>query len=220
MLHHYINHSNQMRFYRLLLTTNRKLITEVCDLLIASGMNIRWRCTSRIDCVDEELLLKMKESGLVEIELGIETGSLRMQKLTKKNLNLQHAQKLISFMLKQGLLVGLFFMYGFPEETEEDLNQTLELLFNFLDQGVTRATMGFLHFSPATQITIDNLDKLTLDTNYRIVFRGIFGWQNEMEMIKSNKTIFSNFYNLQTVYSLIIGRAKSEEEINKILNMY
>lgn len=28
----------------------------------------------------------------------------------------------------------------------------------------------------------------------------------------------SNFYNLQTVYSLIIGRAKSEEEINKILN--
>jgi radical SAM superfamily enzyme YgiQ (UPF0313 family) len=181
------------------ITTNRKLITEVCDLLIASGMNIRWRCTSRIDCVDEELLLKMKESGLVEIELGIETGSLRMQKLTKKNLNLQHAQKLISFMLKQGLLVGLFFMYGFPEETEEDLNDTLELIFNLLDAGVNHVSMSFTRFNPATDITNRFLDKLELDPDMKILIRGVsYGFEDELDMIRNNKAMFPFFYHLNT----------------------
>ena len=181
------------------ITTNRKLITEVCDLLIASGMNIRWRCTSRIDCVDEELLLKMKESGLVEIELGIETGSLRMQKLTKKNLNLQHAQKLISFMLKQGLLVGLFFMYGFPEETEEDLNDTLELIFNLLDSGVNHVSMSFTRFNPATDITNRFLDKLELDPDMKILIRGVsYGFEDELDMIRNNKAMFPFFYHLNT----------------------
>ena len=181
------------------ITTNRKLITEVCDLLIASGMNIRWRCTSRIDCVDEELLLKMKESGLVEIELGIETGSLRMQKLTKKNLNLQHAQKLISFMLKQGLLVGLFFMYGFPEETEEDLNDTLELIFNLLDNGVNHVSMSFTRFNPATDITNRFLDKLELDPDMKILIRGVsYGFEDELDMIRNNKAMFPFFYHLNT----------------------
>ena len=181
------------------ITTNRKLITEVCDLLIASGMNIRWRCTSRIDCVDEELLLKMKESGLVEIELGIETGSLRMQKLTKKNLNLQHAQKLISFMLKQGLLVGLFFMYGFPEETEEDLNDTLELIFNLLDDGVNHVSMSFTRFNPATDITNRFLDKLELDPDMKILIRGVsYGFEDELDMIRNNKAMFPFFYHLNT----------------------
>lgn len=179
-------------------TSNQKLVAEVCDKIINENINITWSCSTRIDCLTEDLICKMVQSGLKSINVGIETGSPRMQKVINKRLNLEYAKKMVAFLQEQKLSVVLFFMYGFPEETEEDLNQTLELLFNFLDQGVTRATLSFLHFSPATQITIDNLDKLTLDANYRIVFRGIFGWQNEMEMIKSNKTIFSNFYNLRT----------------------
>lgn len=179
-------------------TSNKKLVVEVCDRIIDENINITWSCSTRIDCLTEDLVHKMVQAGLREIKVGIETGSPRMQKVINKRLNLDYAKKMIGILKENGLAVLIYFMYGFPEETEEDLNQTLEMLLDFLDQGVDQATMSFCHFSPATQMTIDNLDKLTLDMNNRGVFRGIFGWREELQILQSNKIIFSTFYNLQT----------------------
>ena len=179
-------------------TSNQRLVAEVCDRIIQENLKITWRCSTRIDCLTEELVDKMIQSGLVYINVGVESGSPRMQKVINKRLNLEYAKKMIAYMQQKKLKVGLYFMYGFPEETEEDLNQTLQLLFDFLDMGVDHTTMGFTHFSPATQMTIDNMDALTFDLDYRIIFRGIFGYRQEMEMMRSNKIIFSNFYNLRT----------------------
>lgn len=179
-------------------TSNKKLVSEVCDKIIDENIDITWSCSTRIDCLTEELVLKMVQAGLKGINVGVETGSPRMQKVINKRLNLDYAKKMILFLQEKKLSVGLYFMYGFPEETEEDLNQTLELVLDFLDMGINRATMSFCHFSPATQMTNDNLDKLTFDKDYRIISRGIFGFYDEIQMLQSNKTIFSNFYNLKT----------------------
>ena len=180
-------------------TINRKLVAQVCDKILDEGLDIKWRCSSRIDCINEELLLKMKESGLVEIELGIETGSKRMQKLTNKNLDLERAKKLIAFMLKIGIRVSLFFMYGFPEETEEDLADTLALLFDFVDSGVQHVGMSFTRFNPATDITERFGDQLVLDPDMKILARGFsFGYEEEMDIIKAHRDIFPFFFHLNT----------------------
>ena len=180
-------------------TTDRQLVSEVCDRIIESGINIRWRCSSRIDCVTEELLLKMKKSGLVEIEFGIETGSLRMQKLTHKNLNLERSKQLIQFVLKQGIHVSLFFMYGFPEETEEDLADTFDLIFSMLDAGVQHVSMSFTRFNPATDITLRYFDDLVLNPDIKILTRSVsFGYEEELNMIRNNKAMFPFLYHLNT----------------------
>lgn len=180
-------------------TSNRQLVSKVCDRIIESDINIRWRCSSRIDCINEELLLKMKESGLVEIELGIETGSARMQKLTRKNLNLDRSKKLIDFMLKLGIRVSLFFMYGFPEETEEDLADTLDLIFTLLDSGVQHVGMYFTRFNPATDITLRYFDDLVLNPDIKILTRSVsFGYEEELDMIRNNKAMFPFLYHLNT----------------------
>ena len=179
-------------------TTNKKLVMAVCDRIIELGLDIQWRCTTRIDCITEELIIKMKQAGLVQIEVGIETGSARMQKLTNKNLNLSMAKSKIQFMLQNKLEVGVFFMYGFPEETEEDLADTLELQFSLLDMGVSYSTMSYCHFTPNTQITQDSFDKLVLAPEIKVLGRGIFGFAEELPMIKANKEIFPHFYHLHT----------------------
>lgn len=179
-------------------TTNHKLVSQVCDHIIEKKMDVTWRCTARIDCISEDLILKMKAAGMVHIELGIESGSERMQKIINKNLNLQRAKTMIRFLLDQHLSVGLFFMYGFPDETEEDLNQTLELAFNLLDMGVYGASMSFCKFNPATAITEKHMDELVFDPEMKILFRGIYGYREEQEMILANKAIFPFFYHLDT----------------------
>lgn len=179
-------------------TINRQLVEQVCDHIIAQKMDIVWRCSTRIDCITEDLILKMKQAGLTGIEVGIETGSARMQKLTNKRLNLEEAQRKIEFMLKNGIKVALFFMYGFPEETEEDLNETLELLFAMIDAGIQTFTMSYTRFNPATQITNEHYDQLVLDPKIKVLTRAVFGYEQEKQVIADNKAIFPFFYHLST----------------------
>lgn len=179
-------------------TINSKLVEHVCDHIIEQNLDIRWRCSTRIDCVTEELILKMKQAGLRSIEVGIETGSKRMQKLTNKRLDLEEACKKIKFMLENKIKVGLFFMYGFPEESEQDLNDTLELLFSMVDMGVPTVTMAYTRFNPATQITKDHINELVLDPKIKVLTRGVFGYEEEKQVIAQNKEIFPYFYHLRT----------------------
>lgn len=179
-------------------TSRRKLVEQVCDHIIEQGLNIYWGCSTRVDCITEELILKMKESGLIGIELGIETGSRRMQKLINKNLDLDKARSMIRFMLKQKLRIELFFMYGFPEETEEDLNQTLELIFDLVDDGVREVAMAFCRFNPTTAITEQYQDQLVLDTEVTALHRGVNGYWEELDMIRENPEIFPFLYHLHT----------------------
>lgn len=179
-------------------TTNQKLVSDVCDKMLESGLKITWKCTTRIDCISEELILKMKSAGLTQIELGVETGSPDMQKRIKKNLDLSKARDKIAFLLKNDIKIGLFFMYGFPDETEEELNDTLKLELDLLDMGVEHVSMSFCRFNPVTQITEEYFDKLIMAPEMKWLSRGIFGYDEEFEIIESNKAIFPFYYHLDT----------------------
>lgn len=179
-------------------TTNKQLVTKVCNHILDSGLDIKWKCTSRIDCLTEDLVLKMKQAGMVRIELGIESGSPRMQQLINKKLNLDNAKSMVAFLLKNKIHVSLFFMYGFPDETEQDLNDTLELFFTMIDMGVQYASMSFCKFNPSTQITNACFDQLVFDPSIKILSRGVFGYDEELQIIKENKAMFPFFYHLKT----------------------
>ena len=179
-------------------TANNKLVIEICDKIIEKKLDIKWKCTSRINCVSKELILKMKEAGLEFIEFGIETGSERMQKLVNKKLDLTNAKEMIQFILKSGVKPVLFFMYGFPEETEEDLLETLKLIFWAQDIGVQHTSMSYCHFNVATEMTEKHLDNLYFEPEIKLLGRGVFGYKEELKMIKANKKIFSHFYHLST----------------------
>lgn len=179
-------------------TTNQKLVEQICDKIIDTGLDIKWKCTARINCITEELALKMKRAGMTHIEFGIETGSQRMQKLINKKLDLEHVMDIISFLLKNDISVALFFMYGFPEETEQDLEQTLEMQFLLLDMGVQHTSMSFCRFNPGTVLTEKYQQDLIFDSRIKTLSRDIFGYSEEKYIIKENKAIFPFFFHLPT----------------------
>ena len=178
---------------------NRKLILEICERIIEEKLDIVWKCTSRIDCIDEELILKMKEAGMNNIEFGVETGSEQMQKTIHKNLDLNKVLEKTSFLLKNDIKVSMFFMYGFPDETPEDLNKTLELAFNMLDRGIYYASLSLCKFNPSTVITNQYFDQLIFKPEFNAMTRGLsLGYAEELEIIKNNKALFPFFYHLDT----------------------
>lgn len=179
-------------------TINQKLVAQVCDKIIESGMQINWRCTSRVDCLSEELVLKMKQAGMNQIEVGIETGSARMQKLIHKNLDLAKAKKTIAFLLEQGIMVTTFFMYGLPQETEQDINETLEFLFDLVDMGIHGVNMSLCQFTPTTDITQKYFDQLVLSDKVKYLVENVFGYPDEREIIQECKSLFPFYYHLPT----------------------
>ena len=110
-------------------TLNREKVIEICSLLKNLDFDISWKCSARIDCLDRELIDIMADSGMKKIYIGIETGSPRMQKVIQKNLNLSNVIDILSYIGNKGIVFTTSFIFGFPDETEEDFMQTMEMMF-------------------------------------------------------------------------------------------
>lgn len=110
-------------------TLDKQRAKKFCDILIKENLNLKWWCPNgvRLETLDKELLLKMKESGCYAIALGIESGSERVQKDMKKNLNFNHLREIVSFAHKIGMRTQGFFIIGYPTETKEDILKTIKL---------------------------------------------------------------------------------------------
>jgi radical SAM superfamily enzyme YgiQ (UPF0313 family) len=109
-----------------LFTVNRNKVVEFCDALL--DQDFTWTCSARIDCVDEELLNKMGKAGCRAIYYGIESGSPHMQSAMKKRLDLQLLIPRLDDSLRANITPTVSFIIGYPQETIDDLNETLDVL--------------------------------------------------------------------------------------------
>jgi anaerobic magnesium-protoporphyrin IX monomethyl ester cyclase len=114
-------------------TFYRDFVVEFCEELIKRNYGISWALPNglRLDKVDDELIALMERSGLHYISVGIEFGTDRMLKLTKKNLNVETIKEKVNMISKhKGIRINGFFLIGIPDETKEDILATIELSKN------------------------------------------------------------------------------------------
>ncbi|OGR83821.1 MAG: hypothetical protein A2901_01435 [Elusimicrobia bacterium RIFCSPLOWO2_01_FULL_54_10] len=108
-------------------TMNKKRIQELCQGMIDRKFNLDWACETRVDLLDPELIQLMYKSGLRGVNLGIESFNLDiMKKNGKKPDSLIHQNNIIELMNKLGIKVSAFYMLGFPDETEADIQNTID----------------------------------------------------------------------------------------------
>lgn len=119
-------HLNYFAFLDDSFSLNKKRAFELCDLLAPEKVN--WRCSTRVDIIDEKLIKKMKESGCYEIAIGIETGSPRTMKLINKNISYPEIVTAVNLFKKYNILTTGYFIIGFPWEDEKDMYDTLSLI--------------------------------------------------------------------------------------------
>lgn len=58
-------------------TLNQEWAERICDLFIASRLEFRWHCQSRIDCVNPGLLKKMLDSGCTQFVAGVDRETMK-----------------------------------------------------------------------------------------------------------------------------------------------
>ncbi len=113
-------------------TVDRKRVADFCEALLRSNDEFNWNCSARTDCVDDDLIALMAKAGCRGIFFGIETGSARLQKTINKGLDLAEAELMIKSTNKRRITTAVSLIYGFPEETMEDVRDTVGFLIDSL----------------------------------------------------------------------------------------
>ena len=105
---------------------NKRRADDIANEIKARGIDINFVASSRVDRVDFDLLQNLKSSGLKTIYYGVESGSQRILDLMKKGITLKQAESAVKAAKNAGLDVLTSFILGYPGETEDDINKTID----------------------------------------------------------------------------------------------
>jgi radical SAM superfamily enzyme YgiQ (UPF0313 family) len=114
-----------------LFTVSAKHVRAFCAAVKDRGY--RWSCSARMDCVDPALLREMREAGCTSMYYGVETGSPRLQRELDKRLDLALYEPTVAASRALGMRTVASFITGFPSETVDDREATLELIVRTME---------------------------------------------------------------------------------------
>jgi anaerobic magnesium-protoporphyrin IX monomethyl ester cyclase len=80
----------------------------------------------RADRIDESIIRKMKLAGVFKAGIGVESGDERILASIKKRLSLEKVKEAFRMFRKAGILTSAFFIIGFPEDTRESIEKTID----------------------------------------------------------------------------------------------
>jgi anaerobic magnesium-protoporphyrin IX monomethyl ester cyclase len=109
-------------------TIDRKRTIEFCRLLTDANLNIKYKISSRVDCIDDEICQHLKKSGCYRIYFGVESGSQKVLDCLEKGITIQHIKTAFQAAHKHDIDCCAYVMIGVPSETEEDIRLTRSLL--------------------------------------------------------------------------------------------
>ncbi|OIJ89549.1 B12-binding domain-containing radical SAM protein [Streptomyces colonosanans] len=113
----------------------KRVIDEQMAAFTRHGIGERfvWDATGRINVLDrltDQELEALVENGLREVALGIESGSDRILTAMDKRIDAAMTERVARRLVARGIGVKGYFILGFPGETREDLDATVQHIRN------------------------------------------------------------------------------------------
>lgn len=99
---------------------------DFCEMLIENNFNFSWICLSRVDVLNEELLVLMKKAGCHTIQIGVETASEELLTQHKKNTKIDQIRTVFKLCKKTKIRTLAHFILGLPGETEASIQKTID----------------------------------------------------------------------------------------------
>jgi len=109
-------------------TVSRSYVAEFCKRVKIDHPRILWDCQARVNFFDEEYAKVLKESGCIQVDFGVESGSQKVLDRLKKGIKVEQTIKAFDICRKYGLRTVATIMVGNPGEGVEDLELTGKLL--------------------------------------------------------------------------------------------
>jgi radical SAM superfamily enzyme YgiQ (UPF0313 family) len=106
-------------------------MVALCSAIVASGLQFKWSAQGRADRIarySERAMELVRASGCDHIFFGAETGSENVLVLMKKQETNADVVRSAARCHQHGITSGFYFIFGYPGETEVDIQATLRLI--------------------------------------------------------------------------------------------
>jgi radical SAM superfamily enzyme YgiQ (UPF0313 family) len=147
-----------------------KRAKQIAELIVRKNLKIHISFSNglRADRMDEELIELLKRAGTYRINYAVESASPRIQKLIKKNLDLDKTVKIIEWTAARKIFTFGYFMLGFPTETEAEVKETINYA---MKSELHAASFFYLNPFPNTELVKtwpmpDNWERAHVDMDY------------------------------------------------------
>ena len=126
-----------------LFIADKKRLRDIVSMLKKEKIDIKFGCDARANMVDDETMKLLKDMNVQKIVYGLESGNDRILTYLKgidgkPTVTVQQNYDAVKIANKYGILVNAGFVIGSPDETREEIMDTLKLA----------KTSGLNHFEP------------------------------------------------------------------------
>ena len=186
------------------------LLNKLAQAILDNNLKITWAVLARFDIkLDNQLCQKLYFAGCRRIQFGMESYSSQVLNLMNKGIDKAIIRPVIKNCVSAGISVNLFCLIGFPGETKEEAQLTIDFVKSIIKES---------YDNYKTLITAD-FSKFLLDVDSPIY--------QQMNLISSNTNIalyeqYSQYdydidsliYNAELEYSSIIHKYIGNEKNN------
>jgi len=160
---------NRINFADDFFTSKKQRVLELCQEIHTKKIKFSWSAFARVDSVDRELLLAMKQAGCDTISFGVESGNEEMLKRIKKRIKISQVKKAARICREIGMRCLVSFIVGLPGESWKSLSDTEKLAKGLENMGIEYG-YHFLAPFPGTTIreNIESYDLKILSDNFQI----------------------------------------------------
>ncbi len=162
------------------LTLKRMHIEGICKEILKRRINALFSTPNgvRVDTLDEPMLRLMRQAGFYYLTFAVESGSTKVLHDNQKYTNLKKIVQTTRIAKKLGFDLNSFFIFGFENETVEDIKKTIKLAkalpFNMKTFFILKPLPGSQVFETWSKgVDLTNFD--WSQTNY---------WDNNMSVSK------------------------------------
>lgn len=105
----------------------RDRVVGICEGILERKVRLAWRCETRMEDLDEELINLMAKAGCIGINMGIESADEQvLRKVKRKAVSLKRALKVVRACKNEGIETFCFFILGLPGETRQSALKTID----------------------------------------------------------------------------------------------
>jgi len=140
---------------------NKTEMVENCNQIKNAGLDVVWGCNARIGTYEKDDFNVMFNAGCRWMFFGVESGSETIQQEIQKGIALKKVVETINNCADAGIIPVTSFIIGFPDETPEQVQQTIALA-----KKIPMAMYDFNFFFPLNGSEM--CDKLVAQGRYTI----------------------------------------------------
>ena len=106
-------------------TANEQRVIRICEEIRRRGLEVGFTVRSRVDVVSREMIDSLKSAGCHTIMYGIESSNPEILRMMNKRISLEQVTKTVSYTKQRGIKALGFFLFGFPGETRDTIEDTI-----------------------------------------------------------------------------------------------